>query len=89
MEKPKKRITKAKLKLKKEFPSLTEENIETVFKDNFDKIDLDDIDYNTFLNKKELLNRKFITEHEDDYVNLYPSLDDPQFNIKITQKKGI
>ena len=87
MEKPKKKTTKAKLKLKKEFPSLTEENIETVFQDNFDKIDLDDSDYNTFLNKKELLNRKFITEHEEDYVNLYPSLDDPQFNIKITQKK--
>ena len=87
MEKPKKKTTKAKLKLKKEFPSLTEENIETVFQDNFDKIDLDDSDYNTFLNNKELLNRKFITEHEKDYSNLYPSLDDPQFNIKITQKK--
>ena len=87
MEKPKKKTTKTKLKLKKEFPSLTEQNIETVFKDNFDKIDLDDINYNTFLNKKEILNRKFITEHENDYDNLFPSLDDPQFNIKIAQKK--
>jgi len=87
MEKLKKKTTKTKLKLKKEFPSLTEENIETVFQENFDKIDLDDINYNTFLNKKEILNRNFITEHENDFDNLYPSLDDPQFNIKITQKK--
>ena len=46
-----------KLKLKKDIPPLTEENIETVFNENFEKIDLDDKDYNTFLNNKELLNR--------------------------------
>jgi len=66
----------------------------TIFEDNigdisFNKINLDKIDSNSknFLNKKELLNRKFISENESKFENLYPSLDDPNFNIKIAIKK--
>ena len=86
MEKSKVKKT-MKLKLKKDIPPLTEENIETVFNENFEKIDLDDKDYNTFLNNKELLNRKYISDHDEKFANLYPSLDDPKFNIKIAEKQ--
>jgi len=84
MEKPKK---SRKLKLVPD--KLTVENMEQVFKQNFEKINLlvDDPNYNTFLNQKELLNIKDISEHEDTFNNLYPSLDDPNFNIKIAEKK--
>ena len=86
MEKQKKRKP-VKLRLKKDIPDLTEENIESVFNENFEKIDLDDTNYNTFLNKKELLNQTYISEHENQFSNLYPSLDDTDFNIKIAEKK--
>jgi hypothetical protein len=86
MEKTKKRMP-VKLRIKKDIPTLTEENIETVFNENFEKIDLDNVDYNTYLNNKELLNRKYISEHENKFSNLYPSLDDGDFNIKIAEKK--
>ena len=86
MEKPKKRKP-VKLRIKKDIPTLTEENIESVFNENFEKIDLDDIDYNTFLNNKEVLNQKYISEHENQFSSLYPSLDDSDFNIKIAEKK--
>ena len=80
--------TKTKIKLKSDIPDLTEDNIESVFDANFGKIDLhDNSKYNTFLNKKEILNRNFITNHEEEYTNLYPSLDDPNFNIKIAEKE--
>ena len=85
MEKPKRKPIK--LKIKTVIPELTEENIETVFNDNFEKIDLDDVNYNTFLNNKEVLNKQFITQHNTDFSNLYPSLDDSDFNIKIAEKK--
>ena len=86
MEKPKKRKP-VKLRIKKDIPTLTEENIESVFNENFEKIDLDDVDYNTFLNNKEVLNQKYISEHENQFSSLYPSLDDSDFNIKIAEKK--
>ena len=86
MEKQKKRKP-VKLRLKKDIPDLTEDNIESVFNENFEKIDLDDTNYNTFLNKKELLNQTYISEHESQFSNLYPSLDDTGFNIKIAEKK--
>ena len=84
MEKPRK--TK-KLKLVPE--KLTEENMEQVFKQNFEKINLllDDSNYNSFLNEKEILNSKNISQQESKYDNLYPSLDDPMLNIKIAEKK--
>ena len=41
---------------------------------------------NDFKNTKELLNRFDIMDNKD-YNFLYPSLDDPNFNIKISEKK--
>jgi len=78
-----------KLKLKKNIPDLNEDNIEDVFIKNFDNTEflIDDVDYNTFLDKKEILNRDIISNSENKFDTLYPSLDDPDFNIKISQKK--
>jgi hypothetical protein len=91
MEKSKK--PKKTLKLVKEIPPLTTDNIEEVYKKNFgkDENDLDNVNYNNFLIKKEALNREIIMDEEknnsDSFSFLYPSLDDPQFNIKISEKK--
>ena len=38
-------------------------------------------------NKIELLERKELSKNTDDYNFLYPNLNDPQFNIKITERK--
>ena len=73
--KPKKE-TKVESSLKSEL----ENDYETMEKD-FDKNK-----FNDFLNKKELLNRAELLENKD-YNFLYPSLDDPNFNIKIAEKK--
>ena len=37
--------------------------------------------------RNELRNREDIEEHEDEYGYLYPNLDDPQFNVKIAERK--
>ena len=90
MEKPKRRPRKkTKLSLVDE-PILSEKNIELLSNDGFDKINLDnkDTDSNSFINKREILNRKFISTNEDKFENLYPSLDDPEFNIKIAVITG-
>ena len=52
-----------KLKLKKNIPDLNEDNIEEIFIKNFDNTEflIDDVDYNTFLDKKEILNRDIIS----------------------------
>jgi Helicase conserved C-terminal domain len=42
---------------------------------------------NKFLLKKELLERKELETNPDDYSFLYPTLNDPYFNIKIAEKK--
>ena len=42
---------------------------------------------NEMLNRIELENREQISKAEEDYKYLYPSLDDPQFNIKIATRK--
>lgn len=76
-----------KLKIIKQIPDLTQDNIEEVYNTNFNKIDLDDSNYNTFLMKKEILDQQIISQNEAVYNNLYPSLDDPDFNIKIAEKK--
>jgi len=85
MEKPQRKPRK--LRIIKTIPDLTEENIEQVYQDNFKKIDLDDNDYNKFLMKKENLNASVISQNENSYTALYPSLDDPDFNIKLAEKK--
>ena len=63
-------------KPKKKVLKLIEES--TIFEDNigdisFNKINLDKIDSDSknFLNKKELLNRKFISENESKFENLF------------------
>ena len=86
MEK-KKSDKSSKLRIKKTIPDLTEDNIEKVYEDNFDKINLDDNNYNTFLFKKEQLDHEILGQNENKYDNLYPSLDDPEFNIKLAEKK--
>jgi hypothetical protein len=85
MEKTKRKPRK--LRIIKTIPDLTEENIEKVYKDSFNKIDLDDSNYNNFLTKKEILNANVISQNETSYSALYPSLDDPDFNIKLAEKK--
>ena len=81
--------TKKTKKLKLVPDKLTEENMEQVYKEKFEKINilLDDPNYNSYLNEKELLNTNSISKQEDKFNNLYPSLDDPMLNIKIAQKK--
>ena len=42
---------------------------------------------NKFLLKKELLERNYLSEHPDETPQLYPNLNDKEFNIKIALKK--
>jgi hypothetical protein len=91
MSEPKKKVMKIKkLNLKESLPLLTLDNIEKVYGDNF--VDMDDMDkyesklYNDFLLKKEALQNE-ILEDDSEHDFLYPSLDDPNFNIKIAEKK--
>lgn len=83
MEGKKPRKHKKKLKL---VTDLTKENIEEEFK-KLEDVSLDSKDYNKFLFKKENLERKIFEEDEDKFENLYPNLNDPQFNIKISERQ--
>jgi hypothetical protein len=42
---------------------------------------------NKFILKKELLERDYLSEHPDETPQLYPNLNDKEFNIKIASKK--
>jgi len=42
---------------------------------------------NKFLLKKEILERNYLSENEDENEYLYPNLNDKEFNIKIANKK--
>jgi hypothetical protein len=42
---------------------------------------------NKFLLKKELIEHDYLAEHPEESEFLYPSLNDPNFNIKIAEKK--
>jgi len=42
---------------------------------------------NNFLLKKELAEYNYLSEHSDENESLYPSLDDPNFIVKIAEKK--
>jgi len=44
-------------------------------------------DCNKFLLKKELIERKYLSENEDNNDYLYPNLNDNKFNVKIATKK--
>lgn len=48
--------------------------------------DVDSKEYNEALKNKELQNREYLSKNND-YEFLYPELDDPNFNIKITKRK--
>ena len=44
-------------------------------------------DCNKFLLKKELIERNYLSQHPDNTPQLYPNLNDKEFNIKIATKK--
>ncbi len=51
-----------------------------------DKGEYSEKDYNKFLIRKEAVERHYLDTH-DGFDYLYPSLNDPMFNVKITQKQ--
>lgn len=58
----------------------------------YDKLNCTDENYyspecNKFLLKRELVERNYLDEHEDEDPYLYPSLSDTLFNVKIATKK--
>jgi len=60
--------------------------------DEFEKLNCNDenffnSDCNKFLLKKELLEREYLSDNEDNNEYLYPNLNDKEFNIKIATKK--
>jgi hypothetical protein len=60
--------------------------------DEFKSLNCDDekfytTDCNKFLLKKELIERKYLSENEDNNDYLYPNLNDNKFNVKIATKK--
>ena len=78
-------------------PSLptVNENMEEKTKDLkklFEEVDCEDQNYyskgcNSFLLKKELLENQYLGDNPDEYDYLYPSLNDPNFIVKIAEKK--
>ena len=75
MDIPKQKQPKMRIK-KTPIPTLTEDNIEEVYNNNFNKIDLDDNNFNTFLFKKEELDSKIISQNGQKYNNLYSTWTD-------------
>lgn len=67
---------KEKIKL-----DLKDEYNENCLNDPYDK------ECNKFLLKKELIESEVLRKNPDQHPNLYPSLDDPNFIIKIAEKK--
>jgi hypothetical protein len=66
------------------------EKIKLDLKDEYNESCLDDPydkECNKFLLKKELLESDILRENPGQHPNLYPSLDDPNFIIKIAEKK--
>ena len=66
------------------------EKIKLDLKDEYNESCLDDPynkECNKFLLKKELVESEVLRENPDQHPNLYPSLDDPNFIIKIAEKK--
>ena len=72
----------ASLELKEKMKiDLKDEYNESCLDDPYDK------ECNKFLLKKELTESEILKETPDEHPNLYPSLDDPNFIIKIAEKK--
>jgi hypothetical protein len=62
--------------------------LETEYKDmNCDDEQFYSNKCNKFLLKKELLERNYLSDNEDEYPALYPNLNDTNFNVKIAEKK--
>ena len=71
-----------------ELNDISKEDLEEEYK----KINCKDENYysnecNKFLLKKELIERNYLSENEDEASYLYPNLNDKEFNIKIASKK--
>ena len=65
-----------------------DELLETEYKDmNCDDEQFYSNKCNKFLLKKELLERNYLSDHDDEYPALYPNLNDTNFNVKIAEKK--
>ena len=64
-------------------PLITKENLGEVY-DTLDKSNVKAV--NNFLQKKEILDGIDLKDNTK-YSYLYPSLDDPEFNIKIAERK--
>jgi len=76
------------------FESLTDISTPDIneLEDEFKKLNCNDENFytgdcNKFLLKKELLEREYLSENEDENSYLYPNLNDKEFNIKIATKK--
>ena len=66
------------------------EKIRLDLKDEYNESCIDnpyDKECNKFLLKKELIESEVLRENPEQHPNLYPSLDDPNFIIKIAEKK--
>lgn len=60
----------------------------------FEEVDCEDQNYyskgcNSFLLKKELLENQYLGDNPDEYDYLYPSLNDPNFIVKIAEKRNL
>lgn len=83
--------TKEPVEEEKETEELNKVDLKESLKDIQEKVDLipsdvDSKEYNEALKNKELLNREYLSKNND-YEFLYPELDDPNFNVKITKRK--
>ena len=64
------------------------ENLEKSYQESQCQEKRDTQECNTFLLKKELVERNCLKQEEEQNHSLYPNLNDEQFNIKIAEKKG-
>lgn len=63
-----------------------QEQLKKEYQELIDKGEYSEKDYNKFLIRKEAVERHYLDDH-DGFNYLYPSLNDPMFNVKITQKQ--
>jgi hypothetical protein len=66
---------------------IDQKDLEKEFKISCKNNDFYSKDCNKFLLKKELVERNFLSQHQDENSYLYPNLNDSEFNIKIATKK--
>ena len=73
-------------------PSFQKTNISEDLKKLFNEVNCEEENYyskgcNQFLLKKELLENEYLAKNSDEFNYLYPSLNDPNFIVKIAEKK--